>query len=175
MKNKLEYIIHKCVQSVLNEMRSGKNGVFGPVYHCGDPISSERFQDVIWFSNKPLARFGKPHKYMLKMRNPLIVPPNFSSWSDKLWHYCCDENGNPNKGINDPQLARILPPFIWDIVQKSDEELEIGDVPYMLASLYREGKTDYDGVIIKNIGETEVGNVVVDDYCVFSPRQVVEI
>ena len=106
---------------------------------------------------------------------PLIVPSVFSSWSDKLWWNCCDEDGKPNKDINDPRLIKILPSFIWDIVQKSDEELEIGDVPYIVASLHNKGEVDYDGIIIKGIGETEAGNIVVDDYCVFSTDQVKEI
>ena len=112
---------------------------------------------------------------MLKIENPLIVPPIFGSWSEKLWHYCCDENGNPNKDINDPRLVNILPSFIWNLVQKSDEEYEIGDVPYIIADLFHKGKVKYDGVILKSIGESESGNLIVDDYCVFSTQQVKEI
>lgn len=175
MKNKLEYIINKTVKLVLNEIYNRNNNVFGPVYHCGEPISNELFKDVIWFSNKPITRFGTPHKYMLKIENPLIVPPIFGSWSEKLWHYCCDENGNPNKDINDPRLVNILPSFIWNLVQKSDEEYEIGDVPYIIADLFHKGKVKYDGVILKSIGESESGNLIVDDYCVFSTQQVKEI
>ena len=163
------------VRLVINEISGSGNNIYGPLYHCGDPISGEKFKDVIWFSNKPLTRFGKPHRYLLKMENPLIVPPVFANWCEKLLGYCCDENGNPNKDINDPQLTSILPSFIWDIVQKSDEELEIGDVPYIVADLHKQGKVGYDGVIMKGIGETEAGNIEVDDYCVFSPGQVKEI
>lgn len=163
------------VRSIINEISGPENNTYGPLYHCGDPISGEKFKDVIWFSDKPLNRFGKPHKYMLKIEKPLIVPSVFSSWSDKLWWNCCDEDGKPNKDINDPRLIKILPSFIWDIVQKSNEELEIGDVPYIVASLHNKGEVDYDGIIIKGIGETEAGNIVVDDYCVFSTDQVKEI
>lgn len=165
-ENELKHIVKRVLHEVTDS-----NFNIGPVFHCGTPVSEENFRDVIWFSNKPLTDFGEPHEYMLRMSNPLVVPDFFSTWSEKLWGYCCDEDGIPNKDINDPQLTKILPPIIWDIVQKSDEELEIGDIPYILADLKKEGKVDYDGLVIKNIGETCSGWVDVDDYIVFSPQQ----
>jgi hypothetical protein len=66
----------------------------------------------------------------------------------------------------------VLPSIIWKLAQESDAEFEVGDVPYIVAKLAKEGVLDYDAVIIRNIGETPGGWEVVDDFCVFSPSQV---
>lgn len=165
--------IKRIILEVYEDFTSGRQFNIGPVWHCGDPLSNENFKDVIWFSDKPLGEyFGKPHKFMISIHKPLIVPPYFTNWCEKLWGYCCDEDGSPNKNPDDPSLTRILPAAVWDIVQKSNEELEIGDVPSIVAKLVKKGELDYDGVIIREIGETCDGSVDVDDYCVFSMEQV---
>ena len=165
--------LRRIVLEVYEDFTSGNEFNVGPVWHCGDPISDEKFKDVLWFSDKPLGDyFGKPNRFMLSMHKPLIVPPYFDTWTEKLWGYCCDEDGRPNKRPDDPSLTEMLPAAVWDVVQKSDEELEIGDVPKIVAGLVRDGELDYDGVIIREIGETCDGSKIVDDYCVFSPRQV---
>ena len=161
------------ILEVIEDFNSTRTFNIYPVWHCGEPLSEEKFKDVIWFSDKPLGEyFGNPNKFMISMHKPLIVPICFSNWTEKLWGYCCDENGVPNKAPNDPSLTKILPAAVWDIVQKSDEELEIGDVPAIVARLVKQGKLDYDGIIIRGIGETPDGSMDVDDYCVFSMAQV---
>lgn len=165
--------IKRIILEVYEDFTSGEVFNIGPVWHCGDPISGEKFKNVIWFSDKPLGDyFGEAHQFRLSMHKPLVVPPCFSIWTEKLWGYCCDENGNPNKSPDDPSLTEILPAEVWDIVQKSDEELEIGDVPNIVAELVRQGRLDYDGIIIRDIGETCNGSMDVDDYCVFSLQQI---
>ena len=156
---------HLMVESVVNK----------PVYHCGEPLSKEKFQGVIWFSDKPLDCFGARHRYYIDVKNPLIIPPVFSYWSEPIWGYCCNEYGEPKCDPNDPELTKIMPAVIWQYIQESDEELEIGDVPYIVSYLRKIGKVNYDAVIIEDIGETVNANIDVTDYCVFSLDQVVQI
>lgn len=142
------------------------------VYRCGDIVNEKDFVDVVWFSSKPIKYFGEQHLYKLIINNPLIVNANGSGWSDKLWWECCDENGNPSISPNDPKLISIMPSFLWKIAQDSNEEIEYGDIPYIIKNMHDSGKVSYDGVILKQISETPANNVIVDDYVVFNPKQV---
>ncbi len=165
--------IKRIILEVYEDFTSGRQFNIGPVWRCGEPLSEEKFKDVIWFSNKPLGKyFGEAHQFMLTMHKPLIVPSFFDGWTDRLWQYCCDEDGTPNKSPDDPSLTKILPSVIWKSVQEDEDEWEIGDVPYLVQYYVKKGELDYDGVIIRNIGETPNCSVDVDDYCVFSLQQI---
>jgi hypothetical protein len=65
-----------------------------------------------------------------------------------------------------------MPAFIWEMAQESDDEIEYGDIPYIVRHMRNEGKVNYDGVIFKRISETPVNNAIVDDYVVFDLKQV---
>ena len=169
----IKEMVSECVDKILREVVSVNGNIVGPVYHCGDEASEDKFSDVMWFSDKPIDRFGKRHKYMLDIRKPLVIPSYFDGWCDKLWHYCCDEDGNPNISPDDPKLTKIFPAVIWKYIQECDNEIEVGDIPYIVKNMAKDGVLDYDSVIIRGIGETEACNVSVDDYVVFSIKQVI--
>lgn len=135
------------------------------VYHCGNELSHNEFSDVIWFSEKPIDYFGKSNAYFINIQNPLIVDCQGWGWDDKLWHFCCDEDGTPNIDPNDSKLTSMMPSFLWKEAQESDDEIEFGDIPYLIKT---GNYGNYDSVILKNIGETPNCSVETTDYVVFS-------
>lgn len=142
------------------------------VYHCGDEINENMFKDVIWFSSEPIDYFGDPHRYEVIMNNPLIIDAKGAGWNDKLWWECCKPTGEPKCPPDDPSLTSRMPAFIWKMAQESEDEIEYGDIPYIVRHMRNEGKVNYDGVIFKRMSETPVNNVIVDDYVVFDLKQV---
>jgi hypothetical protein len=142
------------------------------VFHCGDELNERRFKDVIWFSSEPIGYFGYPHRYEVTMNNPLVINAFGAGWNDKLWRECCKPTGEPKCPPDDPSLVSRAPAFIWKMVQESDDEIEYGDIPYIVKHMRNEGKVNYDGVIIKEIYETPTCNIKTDDYVVFSMKQI---
>lgn len=142
------------------------------VYHCGDFIKERYFVDVIWFSSTPIKYFGEPHSYEVVINNPLVINANGAGWSDKLWWECCKPSGEPSVPADDPNLTSKAPSFIWKLAQESKHEIEYGDIPYIVKKMYDKGEVNYDGVILRSIGETPTENVITDDYVVFNLNQV---
>jgi hypothetical protein len=162
--------LHKIVTEVVANLCESPTREI--VYHCGDKISEAQFKDVIWFSTEPINDFGYPHRYEVTMNNPLIINAHGAGWSDKLWKECDKSTGELMYSVDDPMLTSIAPAFIWEIVHNSDEEYEYGDIPYIIRRLRNEGKVSYDGVILRQIGETPTCNIITDDYVVFDVKQV---
>lgn len=158
--------LHKIVTEVVANLCESPTREI--VYHCGDEINEKMFKDVIWFSSEPIDYFGDPHRYEVIMNNPLIIDAKGAGWSDKLWWECCKPTGEPKCPPDDPSLTSRMPAFIWEMSQESDDEIEYGDIPYIVKSM----NLGYDGVIFKDISETPTNNIIVDDYVVFSIKQV---
>lgn len=162
--------IHSIIAKILSETNESLNDKV--VYRCGDIVNEKDFVDVIWFSSEPIKHFGEQHSYILRINNPLIVNADGDGWSDKLWWKCCEPNGNPKVSPDDPKLTSIMPSFLWKIVQETNDEIEYGDIPYIIKKMRDKGEVSYDGVILKQISETPANNIIVDDYVVFDPKQV---
>lgn len=149
-----------------------KSKIKGIVYRCGnEALEPSKATDIIWFSDKPLDRFGKMSRYYLDIQRPLVIDVAGEGWCDKLWTWVLDEDGNPTNPTNDPKLTARAPEWIWKMARDSSDEIEWGDIPYIV---YRKFRNKYDCVILKNIYETESCDIEVTDYCVFSMGQVAQ-
>ena len=101
--------LENMILEVIEDFNSTRTFNIYPVWHCGEPLSEEKFKDVIWFSDKPLGEyFGKPNNFMISMHKPLIVPTCFDNWTEKLWGYCCDENGVPKDSQNHYAMGAVV-------------------------------------------------------------------
>lgn len=158
--------IHKIVIEIVANLRESSNSAV--VYHCGEELNDRMFKDVIWFSSEPIDYFGYPHMYEVTMNNPLVINAHGAGWNDKLWWECCKPTGEPKCPPDDPSLTSRAPAFIWKLAQESDDEIEYGDIPYIVKRM----NLGYDGVILRRISETPTNNVITDDYVVFDLKQV---
>lgn len=145
------------------------------VYRCGDKeLSNDNFVDIVWFSDKPIERFGKMSRYYIDIKKPFVVDCGGNGWCDKLWYICCNDDATPKMEPNDPKLLKMIPSAdIWKMVQESDVEYEWGDIPYIVQQDSKL-RNRYDAVILKDIYETEACNIKVTDYCVFSMDQIAQ-
>lgn len=172
----IKNILRSEIQNVINENECPfpNSAVKQPLYHCGKHLNQEDFNDVIWFSDKPIDHFGEAHRYYVNIENPLVINCQGAGWTDKLWWECCDEDGVANEDPNSERLTNIAPAEIWKYAQEEgSDESEYGDIPHMVLNGMFGGK--YKSVILKDIGETPNCSVIVNDYVVFSMDDVMMI
>ena len=135
----------------------------------------EDFEDVIWFSNKPIyEHFGRiMERCQVRINNPLIIDAQTEGWDHKLWWQMFDEDYNQIRKPDDETLLRSAPEEIWKYIEQEgmDDEAEWGDIPYLVKNGSIPGLETCDGVFIKNIGETCNCRIVCDDYIIFDPSQ----
>lgn len=144
----------------------------GKVFHGGTPLTNDKFEDVAWFSSIPIKYFGESHAYQIKINNPIVINADGHVWTDKLWWECCNQNGEPNIEPTDKRLTDRMPSFLWKLAQDSSDEIEYGDLPYILKNMYLDDEIPNDGVIIKQMYETPQANILTDVYVIFSMNQV---
>lgn len=162
-------VIKPITKTRLRTLRSPK----GVAVDCGLVFGGDEVFNGVWrFNSEPLDGQNPNVEYTLEIRKGLVIDW-FGTVNEPISSYVCDEEGNPNKDVTDESLTKIMPSAIWDFIQKSDDEYIVEDIPFIVKKLVDVGVLNYDGVVFNGIGEGNDGQTEVDDYFIFSDKQIV--